>query len=191
MGRTSGAGGAALAVLPVVRWSDTRRRGVAVSRGREHMQLVLTGRQDSDQEELDELTRRLRDRLLELDVDDVQLRRAGDLPEGAKPVDAIAVGALAVTMAPIALRSVVSLVQTWIENRPLRTVSIALGDNSLELEAVSSADQQRLIEAFLAAHEASTAGGGSDDGDDPDEDPDDGPEDPGPAGSSAGTGQGG
>ncbi|WP_344013373.1 hypothetical protein [Streptomyces thermospinosisporus] len=155
------------------------------------MQLVLTGRQDSDQEELDELTRRLRDRLLELDVDDVQLRRAGDLPEGAKPVDAIAVGALAVTMAPIALRSVVSLVQTWIENRPLRTVSIALGDNSLELEAVSSADQQRLIEAFLAAHEASTAGGGSDDGDDPDEDPDDGPEDPGPAGSSAGTGQGG
>ncbi|WP_343998037.1 hypothetical protein [Streptomyces thermocarboxydovorans] len=151
------------------------------------MQLVLTGRQDSDQEELDELTRRLRDRLFELDVDDVQLRRAGDLPEGAKPVDAIAVGALAVTMAPIALRSVVSLVQTWIENRPVHTVSIALGDNSLELEAVSSADQQRLIEAFLAAHQASTAGGGSDDGGDPD----DGPEDPGPAGSSAGTGQGG
>ncbi|WP_240967519.1 hypothetical protein [Streptomyces composti] len=153
------------------------------------MQLVLTGRQDSDQEELDELTRRLRDRLLELDVDDVRLRRAGDLPEGAKPVDAIAVGALAVTMAPIALRSVVSLVQTWIENRPVRTVSIALGDNSLELEAVSSADQQRLIEAFLAAHEAGTAGG-SGDGNDP-HDPGDGPGDPGPAGSSAGPGQGG
>ncbi|MFI9819319.1 hypothetical protein ACIHFC_02410 [Streptomyces sp. NPDC052013] len=138
------------------------------------MQLVLTGRQDSDQEELDELTRGLRDRLLELDVDDVELRRGGEIPEGAKPVDAIAVGALAVTMAPIALRSVLSLVQTWIENRPVRTVSIALGEDSLELEAVSSADQQRLIEAFLAAHEAGSARRPEDD----------------PAGSPSGTGQG-
>ncbi|MCT7352675.1 hypothetical protein N4P33_10890 [Streptomyces sp. 15-116A] len=131
---------------------------MAVSRGTQHMQLVLTGRQDSDQEELDELTRGLRDRLLELDVDDVQLHRAGEIPEGAKPVDALTVGALAVTMAPIALRSVLSLIQTWIENRPVRTVSIALGENSLELQAVSTADQQRLIEAFVTAHEAATAG---------------------------------
>lgn len=125
--------------------------GVAVGRT-ERMRLVLTGRQDGDREELDELTHRLRERLLELDVDDVEPIRSGDVPDGAKPVDAIAVGALAVTMAPIALRSVLDLVRTWIENRPVRTVSISLGEDSLELEAVSSADQQRLIDAFLAAH---------------------------------------
>ncbi|MFI8091296.1 hypothetical protein ACIF9R_23745 [Streptomyces sp. NPDC086080] len=116
------------------------------------MHLVLTGGQDSDQEELDWLTRQLRERLLELDVESVELDRSGIVPDGAKPVDAIAVGALAVTAAPFLLRSVLDLVRTWIETRPVRTVALTLGEDSLELEAVSSADQQRLIEAFLAAH---------------------------------------
>jgi hypothetical protein len=125
--------------------------GVAVGRT-ERMRLVLAGGQDSDQEELDQLTAQLRERLLELDVDDVEPVRSGDVPDGAKPVDAIAVGALAVTLAPIALRSVLDLVRTWIENRPVRTVSVSLGEDSLDLEAVSSADQQRIVDAFLAAH---------------------------------------
>ncbi|MEV5331087.1 hypothetical protein [Streptomyces werraensis] len=123
------------------------------------MHLVLQGGSDSDQEELDALTLQLRERLLELDVDDVTLERSGDVPVGAKPVDAIAVGALAVTLAPIALRSVLDLVRTWIENRPVRTIALTLGEDSLELEAASSADQQRLIEAFLAAHPPQTDGG--------------------------------
>ncbi|MFC8392042.1 hypothetical protein [Streptomyces sp. NPDC057238] len=116
------------------------------------MRLVLTGGQDSDQEELDQLALQLRERLLELDVEDVEPVRSGDVPDGAKPVDALAVGALAVTLAPIALRSVLDLVRTWIENRPVRTVSVTLGEDSLELEAVSSADQRRIVDAFLAAH---------------------------------------
>ncbi|WP_431995649.1 hypothetical protein [Streptomyces griseoflavus] len=116
------------------------------------MHLVLAGGRDSDQEELDALALQLRERLLELDVDRVELNRSGDIPAGAKPADAIAVGALVVTAAPFVLRSAVDLVRTWIESRPVRTVSITLGEDSLEMEAVSSADQQRLIEAFLAAH---------------------------------------
>ena len=120
--------------------------------GTRRMRLELTGRQDSDQEELDELTLLLRERLLELDVDAVETVRSGDVPDGAKPVDAIAVGALALTLAPIAFRSVLDLVRTWIENRPVRSVSVTLGDDSLELEAVSSADQRRIVDAFLAAH---------------------------------------
>ncbi|MFJ9660377.1 hypothetical protein ACIRPR_20745 [Streptomyces griseoflavus] len=116
------------------------------------MRLVLAGGRDSDQEELDALALQLRERLLELDVDRVELNRSGDIPAGAKPADAIAVGALVVTAAPFVLRSAVDLVRTWIENRPVRTVSITLGEDSLEMEAVSSADQQRLIEAFLVAH---------------------------------------
>ncbi|MFC5668679.1 hypothetical protein [Streptomyces incanus] len=133
-----------------------------MSRGSERMQLVLTGGPDSDQEELDELTRHLRERLLELDVERVEQARSGHVPAGAKPADAIAVGALAVTLAPIALRSVLGLVRTWIENRPVRTVSIALGGDSLELEAVSAADQQRLVEAFLAARATTGEDGGRD-----------------------------
>jgi hypothetical protein len=125
--------------------------GVAVGRT-ERMRLVLTGGQDGDQEELDQLTLQLRERLLELDVDDVEPVRSGSVPDGAKPVDALTVGALAVTLAPLALRSVLDLVRAWIENRPVRTVSVTLGEDSLELEAASSADQQRIVDAFLAKH---------------------------------------
>lgn len=125
---------------------------MAVSRGAQRMRVVPTGQVDGDQEELDELTLQLRERLLELDVDDVEPVRSGDVPDGAEPVDAIAAGALAVTLAPVALRSVLDLVRTWIENRPVRTVALPLGEDSLEQEAVSAADQQQLIDAFLAAY---------------------------------------
>ncbi|WP_443049551.1 hypothetical protein [Streptomyces sp. HD] len=117
------------------------------------MNIVLEGRPDSDQEELDALTLLLRERLLELDVDRVELASGRTVPEGAKPGAAIAVGALAVTLAPLALRGVLSLLETWLQNRPVRRASITLGDAQLDVEAVSSAEQRRLIDAFLAAHE--------------------------------------
>ncbi|MFE3599715.1 hypothetical protein [Streptomyces sp. NPDC059142] len=117
---------------------------------------MLKGSTDSDPAELESCALALRERLLELDVEDVVLGRAGEsVPEGAKPGEVIALGALAVTAAPFAVRSVVQLLQTWIENRPVRTVSIALGEDSLEVEAISSADQQRLIEEFIARHTSS------------------------------------
>lgn len=114
--------------------------------------VVLEGGEGSDPEELDSYTLALREHLLELDVEDVVLDRSGAAPEGAKPGEAIALGALAVTAAPFALRSVVLLLQAWIENRPVRRVSILVGEDSLEVEALSSADQRRLVEAFIARH---------------------------------------
>ncbi|WP_369255070.1 hypothetical protein [Streptomyces sp. R35] len=116
------------------------------------MNLVLEGSADSDQEELDTLTRQLRKRLLELDIDRAELNRSDAAPDGSKPGDVIALGALAVTMAPFALRSVVRLVETWIGHRPVRTVSITIGEDSLELQAVSPGDQRKLIDAFITRH---------------------------------------
>jgi len=113
------------------------------------MNLVLEGSADSDQEELDTLTLQLRERLLELDIDRAELNRSDGAPDGSKPGDVIALGALAVTMAPFALRSVVRLLETWIGHRPVRTVSITIGEDSLELQAVSSGDQRKLIDAFI------------------------------------------
>ncbi|MEV0174548.1 hypothetical protein AB0I00_25935 [Streptomyces sp. NPDC050803] len=118
------------------------------------MSIVLEGAPDSDEEELDTLTSQLRRQLLELDVDRVELTRSDAAPpQGAKPGEAIALGALAVTMAPFMLRGVLRLLETWIANRPVRTVTVELGGDRLELQAVATADQRRLIDAFLAAHE--------------------------------------
>ncbi|MFI9757900.1 hypothetical protein ACIHFB_08155 [Streptomyces sp. NPDC051963] len=115
--------------------------------------LVLRGRPDVDQEELDELTLRLREQImLELDVHNVELLRSDGVPEGAKPGEVIALGAMTVTVAPLVLRGVLRLLETWIQNRPVRTVSITIGEDVLEVEATSSADQRRLIDAFIHAH---------------------------------------
>ncbi|BFO16399.1 hypothetical protein SHKM778_27870 [Streptomyces sp. KM77-8] len=53
--------------------------------GTRRMRLELTGHQDSDPEELDELTLLLRERLLELDVDAVETVRSGTSPTGPSP----------------------------------------------------------------------------------------------------------
>ncbi|MGD1221904.1 MULTISPECIES: hypothetical protein [Streptomyces] len=118
------------------------------------MDLLLEGDADSDQEELDALTRQLRERLLELEIVRAELNRSGAVPDRAKPGEAIAVGALAVTAAPVVLRSVLQTVASWLGNRPVRTASITIGEDRLELQGVSSDGQQALIDAFLARHVA-------------------------------------
>lgn len=120
------------------------------------VELHLEGDRGGDQEELDELTLQLRERLLELDVERVELSRSGTAPEGSKAGDVVSLGALTVTVAPFVLRSVVGLVERWIEHRPVRTVSITIGDDSLDLQVVSAVDQRRLIDTFVSGNESPT-----------------------------------
>lgn len=118
------------------------------------VRLTVAGGADVDDEELDALTAQLRQALLELEVDDVRAgRAAGGAPEGAKPGEAVAVGVLAVTLAPVVLRSVVRLVEAWLQNRPVRSVRLELAGRSLELGDATDAEKQVLIEAFLNAEQ--------------------------------------
>lgn len=114
------------------------------------MCLVVSGETDVDQEELDELTTQLRQRLLELAVDDVRVGRSDEaVPKGAKPGEILAVGALAVTLAPAVLRPALRLVETWMQNRPVRTVRVEIDGRTLELGHATAEQQQRLVEAFI------------------------------------------
>ncbi|QOV34958.1 hypothetical protein IM697_33475 [Streptomyces ferrugineus] len=117
------------------------------------MTVTLEGAPDSDPAELDELTFQLRGELLELDVDRVDPVRIDDTPVGSKPGDAVALGVLAVTLSPIALRGVVRLLETWMTNRPVRKVRVVFGDDSIDLEDASAEDQRRLVDAFIVAHQ--------------------------------------
>ncbi|GGR29007.1 hypothetical protein [Streptomyces netropsis] len=117
------------------------------------MTVTLEGAPDSDLVELDELTVQLREELLELDVDRVEPVRIEETPVGSKPGDAIALGVLAVTLSPIALRGVFRLLETWMTNRPVRKVRVVFGDDSIELEQASAEDQRRLVDAFIGTHE--------------------------------------
>ncbi|MGW2026845.1 hypothetical protein [Streptomyces decoyicus] len=118
--------------------------------GVSRLTLDLTGASDTDAEELQSLAEQLRRALLELDVEDVQLaRQGGAAPEGAKPGEVIAVGALVVTTVPLLVRQVLQLVDTWLRNRPLRSVTVEIDGDTIELGNASAEDQRRLIDAFV------------------------------------------
>ncbi|MGI5455015.1 hypothetical protein ACQEWB_17915 [Streptomyces sp. CA-249302] len=128
----------------------------------DRMRLVLSGGDEWDEldpEELDSLTAQLRKWLLELDdVDDVRPERSdGSPPSGAKPGELITVGALAVTLAPAVFRPALRVVETWLQNRPVRTVKVEVDGRTLELGQASPEEQRLLVEAFLEGIRADSA----------------------------------
>jgi len=114
--------------------------------------LVIERGPDVDVEELDHLTRQLRDELLQLDVDDVQPVPDGAAPPGSKAVDPTAVGAMVVTLATSAIPGVIGLVQVWLRGRPATGVKVTLGRDSIELTNATAAQVEQLTRAFLARH---------------------------------------
>jgi hypothetical protein len=111
--------------------------------------LQIVAGPDSDDEELDGMTDDLRDLLLQIDVQDVKRLPAGEVPHGTKASDAVATGMLLVTMAPTLLPSAVTLLQAWLASRPVQSIKVTLGDDSIEVTDPSRDDQRQLIEAFL------------------------------------------
>jgi len=90
--------------------------------------------------------------LLELDVETVELVRSTDVPEGAKPLDAVSIGALVVTAGPGLLKTVVELVGKWLARRPVRGAKLTIGGDTIELSEATAAEQQQLIAAFVDRH---------------------------------------
>jgi hypothetical protein len=66
--------------------------------------------------------------------------------------DVITIGALVVTGVPVALRAVVGLVETWLRSRPLRSITLTIEGDSLELTNVSPTEQHQLVQAFVDRH---------------------------------------
>lgn len=115
------------------------------------VRLELLGLPDTDKDELGCLGNQLRRSLLELDVEDAQFERPSKgVPSGAKGGELIAAGTVVVTVAPLILRQVLQLVETWLKNRPVRGVKVELDDRVIELSDASAVERERLINAFLA-----------------------------------------
>ena len=100
-----------------------------------------------------DLTSVLRDELLTVDVTDVRPLEPDAAPEGAKGLATIA-GWLAVELGSgDALRAVVEVVRGWV-GRSHREVEVSIGGDTLKVSGVSSAEQERIIDAWLARHTA-------------------------------------
>jgi hypothetical protein len=123
-------------------------------------QLAMLGIQvavgpDADPEEVAEATLQLRRELLDLDVEAVEVPRAGAPPPGTRAVELAALGALVVTVAQSPLLGpVLATVRSWLAGSPQRSIKLELDGDALELSGLSSKEQQRLADEWLRRHES-------------------------------------
>jgi hypothetical protein len=110
---------------------------------------------DGDADEIAQATLLLRRELLELDVEVVAAPAAGEPPRRSRGLDITALGALMVNIAePPLLAAVLSAVRSWLAGSSRRHIKLELGGDVLELTGVSSAEQRRLTDEWLARHTA-------------------------------------
>ncbi|MEU7837260.1 caspase family protein [Nonomuraea sp. NPDC049129] len=108
----------------------------------------------ADPQELDELTAALRAELLDMDVM-VSLSQAGATPPGSRAILSFAIGGLTVALAGTEfLGAIVEAVTAWLTRHRDRSVKMSLDGDVLEVTGVSSADQRRLIDEWLARRQA-------------------------------------
>jgi len=122
----------------------------------EELRLQLS-EEGADAEQLDVLTRSLRQELLQLDVEDVTAQRAGKSPPGARGgLDAAQVGGLMVALGSDAqgLAAVMAAIKAWLARRhgARRSVRLEIGGDVLELSSATVADQDQLIRLFIGRH---------------------------------------
>ncbi len=106
-----------------------------------------------DAEESAELTQRLRQQMLDLEVGKVEAVRSGTLPKGAKG-DVLSLTALAVTLAPAAITTMMGILQTWLSRHQQASVTVESGGEKLTLSGTLSGEQQKMVEAFFNRHRA-------------------------------------
>jgi hypothetical protein len=109
---------------------------------------------DADAEELAQLAIRLRNELLGLDVDAVQVASGGDAPDYSKGFALVAVGGLVVrfVLRRDLLESIIEGVRSWLVRQHARSVKLTLDGDSLEVTGVNSVEQDRLIELWVMRH---------------------------------------
>jgi len=106
----------------------------------------------ADAEEIDRLTRALLAELRELPVESVEIPAAGEPPTGAKAVEVAALGALALSVLPKVLPSVIAFLQAWRKRGDGKSIRIKVlkGKRTVEVEIPVGALGQEELHQLLA-----------------------------------------
>jgi Effector Associated Constant Component 1 len=114
------------------------------------MYIAIETETDAGAEELEQQLRWLREELLELDVESVDRVSGGTAPDGAKAPAADLVATLVIAFSNSAvLAALVGVVRTWLSRGSGRKVKLQIGADSIEIEGLSAADQDKLIEQWI------------------------------------------
>lgn len=125
-----------------------------MSRNTTQLTVTLDAEADTDSEDLERLTRQLREELSELDVQ-ADLMTGGPAPANTKAGDVIEWGTLLLTLAASGgvITTLINAIQTWLTNRNQpAAVTVEMGGDKLQITGNPSPEQQRLIDAFLHRH---------------------------------------
>ena len=77
-----------------------------------------------DQNELNDLSQRLREEIEALDVDTVEPIQKGPTPKGAMPIEWVLVGEWAIKLAPVVVPAVVQVALAWLKRQEIATKDI-------------------------------------------------------------------
>ncbi len=118
------------------------------------LQIELNLEPDLDAEEAAAATRRLRDTLLNLDVERVAFPPLGTEAAGAKGAG-LDWTQLLLTLSASGgvLTSVIAALRVWLSGDQKRSVTATIGKDKLRVTGLSSEEQHRLITAWLKRHE--------------------------------------
>lgn len=134
-------------------WAPSRLEAVMTVEGRELM-VEVEAIADTDAEELAQLTNRLRDELLDLDLNAVYSASAGEAPDSSKGFALLAAGGLMVrfVLRQDLLQSIIDAARSWLSRQHARSIKLTLDGDSIELTGATSAEEDRLIELWVMRH---------------------------------------
>ncbi len=109
---------------------------------------------DADAAELAELAVRLREQLLELDIERTDPVTAGQAPPGTRAGEIFVAGAMTVMLAlsQKLLTALTEAVQSWVSRGGGRSVRLELDGDVLEVTEITRRDQRELIQAWIDRH---------------------------------------
>jgi hypothetical protein len=107
---------------------------------------------DGDDADLERLEINLRRELYLLDEVTIEPVTSGEVPEGARALEAIAIGQLLVKFGPDALKLLSTTVRAWLQRSSARSVELTINGDSIKLGKASSDDQERLLALFISNH---------------------------------------
>jgi hypothetical protein len=119
-----------------------------------HLTLTLDGGPEATAEDMEELAQRLRDELVELDVEAIE-PSSKEAPEGSKVGVAIDWTTLLVTLAASGgvLTTLIAAIQAWVLRNQNTNVVAKIGDDELTIPpGPYSKEQKQAIEQWLSRH---------------------------------------
>ncbi|MCK7470291.1 MAG: hypothetical protein MZU95_05405 [Desulfomicrobium escambiense] len=124
-----------------------------MSRNNTQLLVTLDAEPDTDSEDLERLTRQLREELSELDVQ-ADFVTGGPAPANAMAGDIIEWGTLLVTLAASGgvITTLINVLQVWLTSHHQRGLILEINGDKLQVTGITSTEQQRLIDAWVHRH---------------------------------------